>query len=137
MGIGGWCGEGAPQCFISFPAPCVHVPPTTLPLGKDCSGQPSSCALSCFAPYLQTNGLVNLAQQLIAAKLNLAIPAPNTPSVPAAITAAIRNADALIKSKVVPPVGRGYLSPDSASNLVDTLSAYNEGRSAWGPALCK
>jgi hypothetical protein len=91
----------------------------------------------CSAPSLQRNGLVNLAQQLIAAKLNHDIPAPDTPTEPAAITAAIRDADALIKSKVVPPVGTGYLSPSAASILVDKLSTYNKGLSAGGPTHCK
>jgi hypothetical protein len=76
------------------------------------------------------NGLIALAHQLIAAKLNLAKGADAT-DVAAAITAA----DALIGSLVVPPVGAGFLKPGVTSSLTGTLAAYNEGTT--GPGHCE
>lgn len=75
------------------------------------------------------NGLISLAHQLIAAKLNIANGA-NGSSIASTITAA----DALIDSLVVPPVGSGYLSPSSVSTLVDALTDFNEG--ITGPGHC-
>lgn len=75
------------------------------------------------------NGLVSLAHQLMAAKLNVANGADDT-----AIAAAIASADALIGSLVVPPVGSGSLAPGVTSALTATLTAYNEG--ATGPGHC-
>ena len=76
------------------------------------------------------NGLIALAHQLIAAKLNLANGADGTDAL-AAITAA----DALIGGRVVPPVGAGYLAPATTSALITALSDYNEG--ATGPGHCE
>ena len=75
------------------------------------------------------NGLISLAHQLIAAKLNVADGAD-----PTAVTAAIAAADALIGALVVPPVGSGSLAPSATSALVDTLTKYNEG--GIGPGHC-
>jgi len=52
------------------------------------------------------NGLVSLAHQLIAAKLNIA-----TGTDASCIAAIIAAADALIGDLVVPPVGTGHLAP--------------------------
>ena len=52
------------------------------------------------------NGLLILAHQLIAAKLNIAAGAD-----PSCIEETIAEADALIGDLVIPPVGDGYLSP--------------------------
>lgn len=76
------------------------------------------------------NGLIALAHQLIAAKLNLAKGADPT-DVQEAITAA----DALIGSLVVPPVGSGFLKSSVTSALTSTLTSYNEG--ATGPGHCE
>ena len=75
------------------------------------------------------NGLVSLAHQLIAAKLNIANGADDS-----AIAATITAADALIGALVIPPVGTGSLSPSQTSTLNDTLTEYNEG--AIGPGHC-
>jgi hypothetical protein len=75
------------------------------------------------------NGLISLAHQLIAAKLNIANGA-NGSSIASTITAA----DALIGGKVVPPVGSGSLSTSSVAALVDALTAFNEG--VTGPGHC-
>ena len=76
------------------------------------------------------NGLISLAHQLMAAKLNIANGADGT-----AVTSAINDADALIGNRVVPPVGSGYLSSGSTSALINTLTAYNEG--SIGPGHCE
>jgi len=68
------------------------------------------------------NGLIFLAHQLIAAKLNVASGAltPGT---------LIADADALINGLVVPPVGAGFLDPAVASPLTDDLDEFNNGGS--------
>jgi hypothetical protein len=76
------------------------------------------------------NGLIALAHQLIAARLNLANGADGTDAL-----AAIAAADALIGGRVVPPVGSGSLAPASTSALITALSDYNEG--ATGPGHCE
>jgi len=75
------------------------------------------------------NGLIALAHQLIAAKLNIA-----HGSDPTAIAADIAAADALIGGLVIPPVGAGSLSPAATSALITALANYNEG--ATGPGHC-
>lgn len=85
--------------------------------------------LQIFAQPVKGNGLVNLAHQLIAAKLNIANGADG-----AALGSAIADADALINSKVVPPVGIGKLEPSAVGGLVGALDAYNNG--VTGPGHC-
>ncbi|HET9371100.1 MAG TPA: hypothetical protein VFO19_12660 [Vicinamibacterales bacterium] len=75
------------------------------------------------------NGLISLAHQLIAAKLNIANGANG-----AAVAATIAAADALIGALVVPPVGTDALAPSATSALVDVLTQFNEG--AIGPGHC-
>lgn len=70
---------------------------------------------------VSTNGLVQLSYQLIAAKLNIALGAPDV-SVAASITAA----DALIGDLVIPPVGDGWLATAMTSSLAGTLEAFNQ-----------
>ena len=76
------------------------------------------------------NGLISLAHQLIAAKLNVVNGADDT-DVAAAITAA----DALIGSLVVPPIGSGSLAPGATSALTGELDDYNTG--VTGPGHCE
>jgi hypothetical protein len=76
------------------------------------------------------NGLVQLAHQLIAAKLNIASGADD-----ADIADAIEDADALIDGLVVPPVGSGTLPTKTTSALNDELTGFNEGES--GPGHCE
>ncbi len=78
--------------------------------------------LSIFGTPAAGNGLIFLAHQLIAAKLNICNGADPTP-----IAATIAAADALIDGLVVPPIGSGFLDPSSASGLTDTLDDYNSG----------
>ena len=68
------------------------------------------------------NGLLILAHQLIAAKLNIAAGAD-----PSCIEETIAEADALIGDLVIPPVGDGYLSPRAAAHLAGILGDFNEG----------
>jgi cysteine-rich repeat protein len=75
------------------------------------------------------NGLVQLAHQLIAAKLNLAAGADD-----AAIAAVIDEADALIGSLVCPPQGEGKLTTHATSSLEAALGDFNEGH--VGPGHC-
>jgi hypothetical protein len=75
------------------------------------------------------NGLIILAHQLIAAKLNI-INGAN----PAAAAAAIASADAQIGGLVVPPIGAGFLSPASVSTDAHTLDDFNNG--IIGPGHC-
>ena len=72
------------------------------------------------------NGLIFLAHQLIAAKLNLAEGASPT----AQTLQDIADADALIGNLVVPPVGAGYLDPAVASPLNNALDSFNNGSTA-------
>jgi hypothetical protein len=75
------------------------------------------------------NGLISLAHQLIAAKLNIANGADGS-----AVASAIAAADAMIGSLVVPPVGGGWLDPAATSTLTDTLDMFNKG--LIGPGHC-
>jgi cysteine-rich repeat protein len=73
------------------------------------------------------NGLIQLAHQLIAAKLNVAQGASRVGDTIAA-------ADALIGSLVVPPVGSGTLPTSTTSGLTSALDSYNTGLT--GPGHC-
>jgi hypothetical protein len=69
-----------------------------------------------------TNGLVKLAHQLIAAKINVANGADAT-----TIASTIAAADALIGGLVIPPVGSGSLTNAQVAALNNALEAYNSG----------
>ena len=75
------------------------------------------------------NGLLALAHQLIAVKLNVANGADGS-----AVAAAITAADALIGGLVVPPVGGGFLHPSLTGALTQTLDNYIKGLT--GPGAC-
>jgi hypothetical protein len=81
--------------------------------------------LSILHQPVRGNGLVLLAHQLIAAKLNIANGADTS-----CIEQTLADADALIGDLLVPPIGDGYLRPGDVSALADILDDYNEG------ALC-
>jgi hypothetical protein len=78
----------------------------------------------------QGNGLVILAHQLIAAKLNIANGAD-----PSDVQQTIIDADAMTAGLVVPPIGNGYLPSEQTSALTETLTEYNEG--TIGPGHCQ
>ena len=81
--------------------------------------------LSILHLEVEGNGLVSLAHQLIAAKLNVACGAPPIDC--------IDDADALIGLLVVPPVGAGHLDTEVTSPL-ECLTTFNE--SEGGNELC-
>jgi hypothetical protein len=95
-------------------------PTTTLQLGNVTYDQQQ--LLDILHQPVRGNGLVLLAHQLIAAKLNIANGADAS-----CIHDTIAAADALIGDLVVPPVGNGYLAPRDVSALEETLDQYNEG----------
>ncbi len=85
--------------------------------------------LAIFGQPVQGNGLVSLAHQLIAAKLNILNGAD-----PTAASATIAAADALIGSLVVPPIGSGSLPTNQTNSLTQVLDNYNNG--VIGPGHC-
>jgi hypothetical protein len=66
------------------------------------------------------NGLLSLAHQLLAAKLNLANGANGS-----SIASTVAAADALIGALVVPPSGSDSLAPAATSALTSTLDVWN------------
>jgi N-acetylneuraminic acid mutarotase len=78
--------------------------------------------LSILHQPVRGNGLLILAHQEIAAKLNIANGADGS-----CIQQTLADADTLIGDLVVPPVGDGYLAPRDASPLAEILDQYNEG----------
>lgn len=72
-----------------------------------------------------TNYLSQLANQLIAAKLNAA----NVPNAATggSLYGSIASADALIGDLVVAPVGDGFLTSDQASAVQNALTLFNQG----------
>jgi hypothetical protein len=103
---------------------------TTLALGTTSYTQ--SQLLLIYSQPVAGNGLIQLAHQLITAKLNQM----NGASVPLSVTAAIATADALIGNLVVPPVGSDSLPTSVTSSLTCTLDIYNSGCSVDGPPHC-
>lgn len=83
--------------------------------------------LSILHRPVRGNGLVALAHQLIAAKLNVALNEAAGYATPPEVAQAIAAADTLIGSLVVPPVGQGWLAPAITSDLIMALDEYNEG----------
>jgi hypothetical protein len=75
------------------------------------------------------NGLISLAHQLIATKLNIANGADAS-----GIAAAVAAADAQIGNLVIPPIGAGFLAPASTSANTQTLDDWNNG--ITGPGHC-
>jgi hypothetical protein len=121
-----------------IPAPCTYTQGywrthadvwsvTTLTLGA--VTYQDSELLAILETPAQGNGLLILAHQLIAAKLNIANGAPDDD-----IAVTIGNADALIGGLIVPPIGEGYLPPGQTSEMTETLTQYNEG--TIGPGHC-
>jgi hypothetical protein len=85
--------------------------------------------LAIFNQPAAGNGLLILAHQLIAAKLNIMNGADGS-----SVASTIIAADALIGGLVVPPVGSGFLSPASVNSLATTLDNFNNG--LIGPGHC-
>lgn len=85
--------------------------------------------LDILSQPIGNNGLVSLAQQLIATKLNVANGAD-----PTEISGFVAQADKLIGNKVVPPIGKGKLQPKQTDDLTGQFEAYNSGY--IGPGHC-
>jgi hypothetical protein len=85
------------------------------------------------------NGLIALAQELIAAKLNrismdsvtqqleVSLCSGYTCEEMAMITRCIADADALIGGQVIPPHGSGFLGWTVTDSLITCLRAFNQG----------
>ena len=95
-------------------------PVTELQLGNVTYNQQE--LLSILGQPVRGNGLVLLAHQLIAAKLNIANGADGS-----CIHQTLADADSLIGDLVVPPVGNGYLQPRDVAGIAGVLGSYNEG----------
>lgn len=78
---------------------------------------------------VQGNGLISLAHQLIATKLNIANGASD-----ADIAATVAAADAQIDGLVIPPIGAGFIHPSQTSSNTQALDDYNNG--ITGPGHC-
>jgi hypothetical protein len=100
---------------------CACDSSNTIMLGSNAYTQ---CQLLCIlaTPAGGNNGLISLAHQLIAAKLNTLNGAGCSSA-----NSIIAAADALIGNLVVPPIGSGFLQPSVTSNLVTALNNYNNG----------
>jgi cysteine-rich repeat protein len=85
-------------------------------------------ALTIFRQEVNGNGLVSLAHQLMASKLNVAAGATN------AVAGAIVQADGMIGALVVPTIGKSSLPTAVTSPLVQELDEYNIGN--IGPGHC-
>lgn len=126
---GYWKTHNPLVCEIDPGSPlCIQWPVSSLDLGT--VNYDVAELLSIFDTPAAGNGLLALAHQLIAAKLNVAAGAD-----PTAVAADIAAADALIGALVVPPVGSGFLAPAVTSTLTTALTNYNEG--ATGPGHCE
>ncbi len=124
--------SGDPNCTVTLgfwknhPESWTRV--TSMSLGTVTYSQSQLLAILRQSP--SGNGLVTLAHQLITAKLNLLLGAVP----PAEVSEAIAEADALIGSLVVPPVGTGRLSTLQISALENVLASFNVGQ--IGPGHC-
>jgi hypothetical protein len=116
------------------PAGCVtgnnfnQWPVTTLTLGSVSYTDLEMCSI--FNTPSGGNGLISLAHNLMAAKLNIANGADGS-----SVAGAIAAADALIGGLVIPPVGAGSLPFSATSALTSTLISFNEG--TIGPGHCQ
>lgn len=135
--------EGNPTAGVASSAPSLILTAATLP--AECTQgfwktHPSAWPLGCLPMTLGTvsytqaqllaifntpaggNGLISLAHQLIATKLNVC-----NGSNPVNIQADINAADALIGALVIPPVGAGFLAPGTTSGTTQNLDDFNNG----------
>jgi hypothetical protein len=103
-----WPGEANSTCLAG-----------TLRLGSVCYTPTQICAI--LSAPAKGNGLIALAHQLIAAKLNAIVLGANCDQ--ADITAA----DNLIGSKVIPPAGTATAKPNTTAALVGALDNFNNG----------
>ncbi len=95
-------------------------PVTQLQLGK--RNYKKQQLLSILHQPVRGNGLVSVAHQEIAAKLNIVNGADGS-----CIAQTLADLDALIGNRIIPLVGNGYLRPRNVAFYVSTVSRYNEG----------
>lgn len=100
-------------------------PVLSLPLGNPAHVYTQTELLAIFNTPAQGNGLISMAHQLIATKLNIAKGADATP-----IAATVVAADNLIGNKIVPPTvgSTDLLDPSQTSDLTEDLDKYNSGK---------
>jgi len=126
---GYWKTHNPTVCTTDATSPlCIQWPASSITLGT--VSYNVNQLLSIFNNPAGGNGLIALAHQLIAVKLNIANGANG-----AVVAQAITDADNLIGGLVVPPVGNGYLAPAQTSALITALTNFNEG--ATGPGHCQ
>jgi hypothetical protein len=123
----GSCGTGCTFTLGYWKNHPNSWPVTSLTLGSVTYSQAQLLAI--FDAPVRGNGLISLAHQLIAAKLNVLSGASS-----GAVSGAISAADSLIGSKMVPPIGSGSLAPSATSSVESTLDNYNNG--IIGPGHC-
>jgi len=133
-------GGGLEQSYYSFnlvattkgPEGCIFTqgywknhpsawPVLTLTLGTAVSYTQAQL-LAILTTPAAGNGLIFMAHQLIATKLNIA-----NGGDPGSVLAAVAAADALIGSLVIPPIGAGYIDPSIASPYTQIFDDYNNG----------
>ncbi len=102
-------------------------PVATLTLGTRSYTQAELLAI--LREPVRGNGLVSLAHQLIAAKLNVAAGADDTD-----VASAILAADLILANLVVPPVGTDTVKPSETATIAGRLDDFNNG--AFGPGHC-
>lgn len=106
---------------------CIQWPVTSMLLGNN--SYTVTQLVSIFNQPPSGNGLIALAHQLIAAKLNISNGADGS-----TIASTIVSADQMIGNLWVPPVQYGALNPSVTSSLVTALNNYNTGFT--GPGHC-
>ena len=95
-------------------------PVTELQLGNTTYTQDQLLAI--LREPVRGNGILILAKQEIAAKLNIANGADGS-----CVQQTLADADALIGDLVIPPIGDGYLSPRNVQPTAGILGDFNEG----------
>lgn len=113
----------APECTQGFWKNHEEAwPPGCTPMLLGTVSYTKQQLLDIFNTPSRGNGLVSLAHQLIAVKLNACNGSDISP-----VLTTITAADALIDGLVIPPVGSGYVHPSSTSAMTQTLDNYNNG----------
>src|SRR5690242_11758346 len=98
-------------------------PPGCTPMVLGTVSYTQAQLLAIFDEPAAGNGLISLAHQLIAARLNLC-----NGSSPAPIASTLSAADALIGGLVCPPIGSGWLDPGVTRPLTERLDRYDNGK---------
>ena len=130
--------EGLKSGTVSKPANCTYSqgywknhtdiwPVASLKLGNVTYS--ASQLQQIFGRPAKGNGLISLAHQMIAAKLNSMNGAD-----PTSIQSTISVCDVMIGNLIVPPVGTGFLSPLTTDPDTHSLDDFNNG--LLGPGHC-